>query len=135
MPGNANITAEEITRLTTLRDAIVKTLNWRTGVSGTYEFYDWLNTATFDMENDTLPSMVSWTGTGYTGWWAEWRTNNPSVTSGDLYDTWNYELNGAGTGNGIVSDDDGHHAAVTTTSQAALDSVNADLAYCIANAA
>lgn len=133
MPGNANITAEEITRVTTLRDAIATDLAWCSGTTGTYSYYDWLNTATFDSAVDSFPAKVSWTGDGYVGWWNEWRTNNPSVTSGELYDTWNYDING--TGNGIVADSDAHHAAAKVSCQTSLDGANAKLTLNIANAA
>jgi hypothetical protein len=130
--GTGTITAEEIAIRTELRDSIAKSIAWVSGTTGTYSIHDFSNTATFDMANDTPPAKSDWTGDGYMGHWAEWATNNPSVTSGDLYWTYKTELEGA---NGITLDGAGRHEAELVLMNAALTEANTSLAEGIANAA
>jgi len=130
--GTETYTAEEITSRTTVRDAIVKDIAWISGTTGTYNIHDFSDTATFDMANDTPPTKSDWTGDGYMGHWAEWATNNPSVTDGDLYWTYKSALEGD---NGITRDGDGRHADALALLNTALTDANADLDIAVANAA
>jgi hypothetical protein len=132
MAGTGTYTADEITVLTEQRDAIATDIAWVSGTTGTYNIYDFSDTATFDMSDDTWPAKSDWTGDGFMGHWAEWATNNPSVTSGDLYWTYKTELEGA---NGITLDGDGRHAAALVLMNTALTEANTRLDLAVANAA
>jgi hypothetical protein len=54
---------------------------------------DWLqgNTATFHTGSSEEP--IERTAAGAVGYMTAWRTDNPSVTEGDLFTKWNYWVN------------------------------------------
>ena len=65
-------------------------LDWHNGTGGS-------QTWNIQWASDDTSTRYDWTGTGgASGYWAAWRTDNPTVSSGYLYEAWNdYTTNGS----------------------------------------